>query len=192
MRSLHFKLKRQTSYYFKWAVVVFITVTVFEKLIIENGVFRRRSHIVQNDLIKYNEDNLKTVWPFKITKNYDARDLRSYTPKPRIVPTLKTAELPGEGGSNFYANHLQVFCHFQILIFFVGTPVLIPNVLADIVELSFNEYQINILASEKVALNRSLPDFRDPKCLDIKYPKLLPSASVVIAVHNEARSILLR
>lgn len=64
--------------------------------------------------------------------------------------------------------------------------------LADIVELSFNEYQINILASEKVALNRSLPDFRDPKCLDIKYPKLLPSASVVIAVHNEARSILLR
>lgn len=169
MRGFHIKLNRQTSYYFKCAAVIFIFVAAFEKLIVEN-VFRRRTFIVQKDLINYNEDGLHSMWPFKITKNYDARDLRSYTSKPRIIPTVKTAELPGEG----------------------GTPVVIPKVLADIIELSFNEYQINIVASEKVALNRSLPDFRNPKCLDTKYPKLLPSASVIIAVHNEARSILLR
>lgn len=71
-------------------------------------------------------------------------------------------------------------------------PVRIPKVLVDIVELSFSEYQINVVASDKVSLNRSLPDFRNPSCLDITYPKLLPSASIVIAVYNEARSILLR
>lgn len=98
LRGFHIKLKRQTSYYFKWAVAAFIVLTVFEKLVIENGLFQRRTHIIQNDLLNYNEDNLRNMWPFKITKNYDARDLRSYTSKPRVVPTLKTAELPGEGG----------------------------------------------------------------------------------------------
>lgn len=56
----------------------------------------------------------------------------------------------------------------------------------------YSEYQINILATDKVSLKRSLPDFRDPKCSEIKYPRLLPSATVIMAVHNEAESVLLR
>lgn len=70
--------------------------------------------------------------------------------------------------------------------------MVLSKVLDDAAELSFGEYQINVVASDKVPLNRSLPDYRDPNCLDIKYPKLLPSTSVVMAVHNEAWSILLR
>lgn len=69
---------------------------------------------------------------------------------------------------------------------------MIPKVLEDIVELAFTEYQINIIASDKVSLNRSLPDFRSPTCTNVIYPKLLPSTSIVIAVYNEAKSILLR
>lgn len=61
-----------------------------------------------------------------------------------------------------------------------GTPVILSPVLQDLSELSFNEYQINIVASDKVSDNRSLPDFRDPKCLNIKYPKLLPTTSVIM------------
>lgn len=57
---------------------------------------------------------------------------------------------------------------------------------------AYSEYQINILASNKVATNRSLPDYREPKCLDITYPMLLPTASVIIAFHNEALSVLKR
>lgn len=74
----------------------------------------------------------------------------------------------------------------------LGTPVVIPKVFDDIVELAFSEYQINVVASEKVPLNRSLPDFRENDCLAVKYPKILPSTSIVMAVYNEARSILLR
>lgn len=53
-------------------------------------------------------------------------------------------------------------------------------------------HQINIIASGKIATNRSLPELRDPKCLDIRYPKLLPSVSIIIAFHKEASSILQR
>lgn len=97
-----------------------------------------------------------------------------------------------------------------------GTPVILSPVLQDLSELSFNEYQINIVASDKVSDNRSLPDFRDPKCLNIKYPKLLPTTSVIMVspfdfffvqlkriqisnhffsskvIHNEAWSVLMR
>lgn len=48
------------------------------------------------------------------------------------------------------------------------------------------------MASDKIPLNRSLPDFRNPSCLEVNYPRLLPSVTVVIAVHNEARSVLFR
>lgn len=48
--------------------------------------------------------------------------------------------------------------------FVLGTPVILSPVLQDLADLSFGEYQINIVASDKVANNRSLPDFRDPKC----------------------------
>lgn len=69
---------------------------------------------------------------------------------------------------------------------------MISKILDGIVDLAMGEYQINTVASDKVPLNRSLPDFRNPSCLNVKYPKLLPSASIVIAVHDEAKSILLR
>lgn len=69
---------------------------------------------------------------------------------------------------------------------------MIPKILDGIIELAMGEYQINIVASDKVPLNRTLPDFRNPSCLNVGYPKILPSASIVMAVHNEARSILLR
>lgn len=63
--------------------------------------------------------------------------------------------------------------------------------LEDVSEI-FAEYQINIVASSKIATNRSLPDLRDTSCLDIRYPKRLPSVSVIISFHNEAWSILQR
>lgn len=82
-----------------------------------------------------------------------------------------------------------MFCGFYLTL---GTPVVLPLALQDVAELSFNEYQLNVVASDRVAHNRSLPDLRHPKCLDIKYPMLLPSVSVVMVVHNEAWSVLLR
>lgn len=101
VRGLHLKFKRQSPYFFKWALAIFLLFIVFDKLIIGNGFFRRQSIVVQNDLINYNEDDLRTEWPFQISKHYDARDLRSYTVKHRISPTANSVDLPGEGGFIF-------------------------------------------------------------------------------------------
>lgn len=51
---------------------------------------------------------------------------------------------------------------------------------------------INILLSNKISLNRKLPDVRDELCANVTYDGTLPSASVVIIFFNEPLSILLR
>lgn len=50
----------------------------------------------------------------------------------------------------------------------------------------------NIVASDKISLERSVKDVRDPRCKSLQYPNILPKASVVIIFHNEAWSPLLR
>ncbi|XP_078321051.1 putative N-acetylgalactosaminyltransferase 9 isoform X2 [Crassostrea virginica] len=56
----------------------------------------------------------------------------------------------------------------------------------------FKKEAFNIIASDKIALDRSIPDVRDTRCRDVKYPARLPTASVIIIFHNEAWSPLLR
>ncbi|CAG2170736.1 unnamed protein product, partial [Oppiella nova] len=56
----------------------------------------------------------------------------------------------------------------------------------------FNLNKFNLLASDRIALNRSLPDVRMDGCRRKHHPKLLPSTSIVIVFHNEAWSTLLR
>ncbi|XP_071546365.1 polypeptide N-acetylgalactosaminyltransferase 1 isoform X3 [Panulirus ornatus] len=50
----------------------------------------------------------------------------------------------------------------------------------------------NLIVSDKISLNRSVPDSRDPLCKDLRYDTDLPSASVIIIFTNEALSPLLR
>ncbi|CAC5414918.1 GALNT [Mytilus coruscus] len=56
----------------------------------------------------------------------------------------------------------------------------------------YKKEAFNIIASDKISLQRSVPDVRDAGCKNIKYPKELPTASVIIIFHNEAWSPLLR
>ncbi|XP_061193808.1 probable N-acetylgalactosaminyltransferase 9 isoform X2 [Saccostrea echinata] len=56
----------------------------------------------------------------------------------------------------------------------------------------FKKEAFNIIASDKIALDRSIPDVRDSRCHSVRYPRDLPTASVVIIFHNEAWSPLLR
>lgn len=50
----------------------------------------------------------------------------------------------------------------------------------------------NGLVSDKVSINRSLPDIRHPGCHNKTYEKKLPQASVIVPFHNEHWSTLLR
>lgn len=57
---------------------------------------------------------------------------------------------------------------------------------------TFKENEFNLVASDMISLNRSLPDVRHPGCKSKRYPTKLPTTSIVIVFHNEAWSTLLR
>ncbi|XP_050682263.1 polypeptide N-acetylgalactosaminyltransferase 3-like isoform X2 [Leptidea sinapis] len=54
-------------------------------------------------------------------------------------------------------------------------------------------HSYNILVSDKISINRSLPDMRSESCRNVQYIiENLPTASVIIVFHNEAWSTLMR
>ncbi|XP_065493819.1 polypeptide N-acetylgalactosaminyltransferase 13 isoform X1 [Caloenas nicobarica] len=74
----------------------------------------------------------------------------------------------------------------------MGKAVLIPRDEQDKMKELFKINQFNLMASDLIALNRSLPDVRLEGCKTKVYPGELPNTSVVIVFHNEAWSTLLR
>ncbi|KRZ68397.1 putative N-acetylgalactosaminyltransferase 6 [Trichinella papuae] len=56
----------------------------------------------------------------------------------------------------------------------------------------FQINQFNIVASDRIPLNRTLIDARRAACRNKTYPSVLPTTSVIIVFHNEAWSTLLR
>ncbi|KAJ7414635.1 Polypeptide N-acetylgalactosaminyltransferase 1 [Willisornis vidua] len=74
----------------------------------------------------------------------------------------------------------------------MGKPVVIPKEEQEKMKEMFKINQFNLMASEMIALNRSLPDVRLEGCKTKVYPDNLPTTSVVIVFHNEAWSTLLR
>ncbi|XP_066505493.1 probable polypeptide N-acetylgalactosaminyltransferase 8 [Hoplias malabaricus] len=59
-------------------------------------------------------------------------------------------------------------------------------------ERAFVQYGYNVFLSDRLPLNRSLPDTRNPRCATKVYPKQLPTISVVLIYLDEALSILKR
>ncbi|XP_070578286.1 N-acetylgalactosaminyltransferase 7-like [Ptychodera flava] len=57
---------------------------------------------------------------------------------------------------------------------------------------SIKEYGFNVVISDKISLDRSVPDIRHRECAFWHYPEDLPKASVIIVFHNEGWTTLLR
>ncbi|XP_013383815.1 polypeptide N-acetylgalactosaminyltransferase 1 [Lingula anatina] len=75
----------------------------------------------------------------------------------------------------------------------MGKPVIIPEDKKAESKEMFKINQFNLMASDMIALNRTLPDVRMEGCKKKNYPvDKLPTTSVVIVFHNEAWSTLLR
>ncbi|CAM9326772.1 polypeptide N-acetylgalactosaminyltransferase 13 [Lethenteron reissneri] len=74
----------------------------------------------------------------------------------------------------------------------MGKPVVIPKAQEERMRELFKINQFNVMASDRIALNRSLPDVRLEGCKTKVYADGLPQTSVVIVFHNEAWSTLLR
>ncbi|XP_051870740.1 polypeptide N-acetylgalactosaminyltransferase 10-like [Pristis pectinata] len=71
-----------------------------------------------------------------------------------------------------------------------GEPV--PMSDEDRTDEAYSENGFNIYVSNKISLNRSLPDIRHPNCKKKLYLEKLPNTSVIIPFHNEGWSSLLR
>lgn len=56
----------------------------------------------------------------------------------------------------------------------------------------FKENQFNVMVSDSISINRTLPDLRLHECSSKVYPANLPATSIIIVFHNEAWSTLLR
>ncbi|XP_004869584.1 probable polypeptide N-acetylgalactosaminyltransferase 8 [Heterocephalus glaber] len=56
----------------------------------------------------------------------------------------------------------------------------------------FHRFGYNVYLSNRLPLNRSLPDTRDSRCLQKTYPPQLPSLSVILIFMDEALSIIQR
>ncbi|XP_030846412.1 polypeptide N-acetylgalactosaminyltransferase 13 isoform X1 [Strongylocentrotus purpuratus] len=76
----------------------------------------------------------------------------------------------------------------------MGKAVIIPQDKESLKNEMFRINQFNLLASDMISINRTLPDVRMDGCKRKSYPPVseLPSTSIVIVFHNEAWSTLLR
>ncbi|KAM9333779.1 polypeptide N-acetylgalactosaminyltransferase 10-like [Pholidichthys leucotaenia] len=63
---------------------------------------------------------------------------------------------------------------------------------ADRVDQAYRENGFNIYVSDRISLNRSIPDIRHPNCKKKLYSEKLPNTSIIIPFHNEGWSSLLR
>ncbi|KAI5750546.1 hypothetical protein M8J76_016527 [Diaphorina citri] len=74
-----------------------------------------------------------------------------------------------------------------------GVPVNLPSHLHAKAQQLYQINRFNLLVSDRIPVNRTLPDVRKPKCkTKVFNEEFLPKSSIVIVFHNEAWSALLR
>ncbi|EDV26795.1 uncharacterized protein TRIADDRAFT_22565 [Trichoplax adhaerens] len=73
-----------------------------------------------------------------------------------------------------------------------GRPVDVPKEYQQLSEELFQRNHFNQWVSDRISLQRTLPDPRPEMCKSMTYPVDLPSTSVVIVFYNEAWSTLMR
>ncbi|XP_066141216.1 N-acetylgalactosaminyltransferase 6 [Euwallacea fornicatus] len=73
-----------------------------------------------------------------------------------------------------------------------GVPAYLNSLESENYEKLFRVNGFNAALSDKIALDRSLPDIRHKQCKSKKYLKNLPSISVIVPFHNEHWTTLLR
>lgn len=126
----------------------------------------RKVHVKTNGL---NEAAIPANWKFHIPTYYDGAVLRAWSPPQRSYP----ADLVAGTGENGTA--------------FSQIPLADPRV-----QQLMKEYGYNMLATERMSLQRTLPDYRCGECRRQEYPAELPAASIILDFHNEPWSLICR
>lgn len=117
----------------------------------------------------YYDDGLRSDWPFKMSRYYHDYLLYEWT-EPIGNQNASDPSGRGEYGRAFVPRKDE----------------------EELMRRLHRRHNYNVLASEQISVRRSLPDHRNPECLKITYPKKLPATTVIIVIHNEILSTLLR
>lgn len=126
----------------------------------------RKVHVNTNGI---NEAAIPANWKFHTPKYYDEAVLREWSQPQRSYPNDLVAGT-GENGTAFS-----------------GIPSADPRV-----QRLMEEYGYNMLATERMPLQRTLPDYRCGECQRQEHPAELPAASIILSFHNEAWSLIFR
>ncbi|KAK9507573.1 hypothetical protein O3M35_007400 [Rhynocoris fuscipes] len=73
-----------------------------------------------------------------------------------------------------------------------GRPHKLRNDQENEAKASHSEYGMNILCSDEISFNRTIPDLRLSECKHWNYPEDLQKTSVILVFHNEGFSVLMR
>ncbi|XP_057695535.1 polypeptide N-acetylgalactosaminyltransferase 17-like isoform X1 [Corythoichthys intestinalis] len=73
-----------------------------------------------------------------------------------------------------------------------GLPIKLSEEEEKLSEIEKIKYGYDSFMSDKISLDRKLPDFRPSKCKEYIYPKDLPTISLIFIFVNEALSVILR
>lgn len=126
----------------------------------------RKMHVKTNGP---NEAETPVDWKFHIPKYYDQVDLREWSQSKHNKPKGLTPATGGNGTAS------------------ISMPQIDPKA-----EELIKEHGYNLAATERLPLQRSLPDYRCAECKREMYPAALPAASIVVTFHNEAWSLIFR
>ena len=146
-----------------------------------DALLRRRKKILHDTKISVKEDIVRNV----VQNPMVVKDQKPPEPQHKFGPTavLKNGVLgnfepkdqppknrPGEGGQAIYTSMEEKIRADQ----------------------SVREYGFNMINSDKIAMDRTIPDTRLDECKYWHYPEDLPTASVILVFHNEGWSTLVR
>lgn len=96
-----------------------------------------------------------------VSQKYNDDELVEWEPAP---PPISRPEEPGNLGIfelNFFCTHVAPV--LNMLLILIGHAVVIPDHLKKESERRFTEHHFNIVASDMMSLNRTMPDIRTPE-----------------------------
>lgn len=154
---------RYYSYFLVVFIVFYIYVISLYFLYNYHAELRQFQKLQDNHIVHIHGKDIDFSDPIQIMKYRHDRFEKAAR---RVVPV----DGPGEGGA---------------AVFLTGDDEKLGKKL-------FKKETFNVIASNKIAMDRSLDDARPDECKSIIYPEKLPNASVIMVFCNEAPSALLR
>ncbi|XP_078038218.1 N-acetylgalactosaminyltransferase 7 [Augochlora pura] len=123
-----------------------------------------------------------------VISNYSDKPINNF--KEYLSDSLKSKQVPvlTKELGNFEDKHVQVKNGPGE----GGKPHILRDDQQNDIQQAESDYGMNMVCSNEISLDRSIPDTRMPECKYWNYPEVLPRASVIIVFHNEGWSVLMR